>query len=209
MISENHEKSYGQSNLSLIDRLTIKGRIKISQHINSNYEKQIYSTKNTRINVLELGCGYNGFNLIYLSKIFPAIDFTGVDVSVKKTENPNVNLVCGDIEIWQPKLMYDVVLSLAVIEHLTDPSKHFHLIKKCLNPDGKAILTTPTPFNHIIWSNLARFRMIDVNNIDEHKLYLTRGGIYSLAVTHDLSVIQYKQFQLGLNQYATLAKNDL
>jgi SAM-dependent methyltransferase len=199
-----HNTAYGQSKLSIIDLLTIRGRIKISSRFISDYQMQHKNLNNETITVLELGCGYRGLNLVHLSKAFPDIYFTGVDVSVNSINNPHVNLLQGNIDLWQPQNNFDIVLSLAVVEHLIDPVKHFELIRQCLKPGGIAILTTPTPPNHFVWGTLARLGIIDVENVDEHKLYLTHGGIYGIAKSHNMRVIDYKQFQLGLNQYAVL-----
>ena len=65
-------------------------------------------------------------------------------------------------------------------------------------------MTTPTPPNHFVWGNLARLGVIHADGEEEHKLYLTRGGIIRAAESQGLMVTDYHQFELGLNQYAIL-----
>jgi len=198
----NEQKSvYGRKKLSLIDRLTIHKRLEITKKVIKNYLKE-YSNKN--ISLLEMGCGYQGLNLIRLNKIFPNIEYQGIDLSVTNNTFQNIKLTEKNINQWQPKKKYEIVLSLAVVEHLINPIQHFYIIRQCLKPNAIALITTPTPQNHLLWSNLSRLGVIDANGEEEHKLYLTRGGIFQLARLQKLEVIEYGRFEFGLNQYAII-----
>lgn len=193
--------AYGQEKLSFIDRLTIHKRLEIARKVISEYQTEKHKNK---LQILEVGCGFQGLNLVRLSQSFSEALFTGVDVRVAALSHPQVRLIEGNITQWQPKRQYDIVLSLAVIEHLINPIQHFALIRQCLKSDGIALMTTPTPPNHFIWGNLARLGMIDADGEEEHKLYLTRGGIFRTAESQSLVVADYHQFEWGLNQYAIL-----
>lgn len=196
---QNNAVVYGQQALSWVDRLTIRRRIALARALidQSRRAGQPVST------VIELGCGYHGTNLRLLSELYPEVTFCGVDLMVSDQPIPRTQLEAADISQWQPAERYDVVLSLAVVEHLIEPLAHFDLIRRCLQPGGIALLTSPTPANHTVWSGLARLGLIHVA-VDDHKLYLTRAGIADLAAEAGLSLVQYRSFQAGLNQYAWL-----
>lgn len=154
---------------------------------------------------LELGCGFWGRNLAALSQGYPGVEFTGVDLSVT-SETHGFDLIEADLTTWIPKVTYDGVLSLAVIEHLLDPQAHFDLIAKCLRKDGLAGLTTPAPQGHFVLKKLARLGIFDRQEIKDHKLYLTQTGLKALADCAGLSVEQYQEFSMGMNQWMLLRK---
>jgi cyclopropane fatty-acyl-phospholipid synthase-like methyltransferase len=157
------------------------------------------------LEVLELGCGYWGKNLTRFQSEFKGVEFTGVDLSVAK-EGIEVRLIEADITNWRPTRKYDVVLSLAVVEHLLEPTKHFNLIADCLKPNGLAGLTTPTPQAHRALSILSRLGIFDRSEILDHKMYLTESGITQLAQHAGLLLEEYRTFSFGMNQWALLRK---
>lgn len=158
-----------------------------------------------QITVLELGCGFWGSNLLQLSKEFPDVRFSGVDISVSSEKMP-AELIAADLETWRPTQVYNGVLSLAVLEHLIDPLKHFELISTCLGSGGLCGLTSPTPPSHFVLSLLARLGIFDAAEIKDHKSYYTQGGIRHLSKSAGLSVEEYMQMSFGMNQWALLRK---
>lgn len=155
--------------------------------------------------VLELGCGFWGANLIALNEHYPGIRFTGVDLSVTN-EKSQVRLIQADISTWSPSRKYDAVLSLAVAEHLIDPQRHFDLIADCLTEGGMAGLTTPAPQAHAFLWSLAGLGIFDRAEIKDHKLYITETGLREMAANSKLSVEEFRPFSLGLNQWALMRK---
>jgi len=194
---------YGEKRtLSFIEKFAIRSRLKIvRQHIASKIK-----IRNEPINVLELGCGFHGSNLIALKKEFPSCNFTGVDISINQNIHNDINFIKADLDLWTPDKCYDVIFSLAVIEHLTNIEQHFRLIALSTNDASLAIITSPTPQAHIVLATLAWIGMIDQEEIEDHKLYLTRNGLCQGAFRAGLSVVEYKTFQISLNQVAILKK---
>ena len=157
------------------------------------------------LEVLELGCGYWGKNIIRLKREFEGFEFAGIDLSVSKKVT-DVQLIESDITEWHPFRKYDVVLSLAVVEHLLEPTKHFELIADCLKPNGLAGLTTPTPKADRVLSILSRLGIFDRSEILDHKMYLTETGITRLAHFAGLQIEEFRTFSFGMNQWALLRK---
>jgi len=196
-------QSYGQTRQTWIDKLTIKQRM--------HYTLKMVGTTNLsskgEIHVLELGCGYQGSNLIELMKYYPEFRCLGIDRVVNPdTTSKNLSLLPGDITIWQPHNPADIVLSLAVIEHLPDPGQHLRMISQALKPGGIAVLTTPTPAAHALWSLLGKLHLIDTSAGNIHMLYLTKQGVKILADRAGLKVISQKLFEFGLNQIVLMEK---
>jgi trans-aconitate methyltransferase len=158
------------------------------------------------LSLLELGCGYWGNNLVQLSKEFPQVQFSGVDVAVSAEPVQNIHLSAANLESWRPSEAYDAVLSLAVLEHLVDPRVHFALIAACLKPKGLCALTTPTPPSHMVLSTLADLGIFDADEIRDHKSYYTEQGLRSLAAGAKLKVENYSQMSFGMNQWILLRK---
>ncbi len=88
-------------------------------------------------NVLEVGCG-GGRNLSNLSKIYPNIDFvgieptrSGVETSRENNPSPNVKIVLGSaLELPFEDKQFDLVFTVAVIEQLNN--YYAQAIQECI-----------------------------------------------------------------------------
>ncbi len=205
MMDKKKSISYGQSQLSLIDRITL--HLRLSKIVKILTGISNIDTKDLK--VLELGCGYNGENIQELAKRYPKALFEGIDLQV----NPNIHysgvtLISGDIATWKTEKQYDIVLSLAVIEHLSDPLQHLKLIHSLLKPEGVAILTSPTPPSHFLWNILKSLRLIDNSLGGEHVVYLTKSGIVRLSNNAGLHLVKLESFEIGLNQIGVFNRNE-
>lgn len=195
--------SYGQQRAfrgleeAAIQRRLVKARRLLDLVVSKRPGKQL--------DVLELGCGFWGRNLAGLQPDYLNVKFTGVDLSVSKNV-AGIHLIQADLSVWQPEQTYDVVLSLAVVEHLLAPAAHFALIAKSLKKDGQAGLTTPTPQADLVLRMLGKLGIFDREEIEDHKLYLTQNGLESLAGQAGLAVEENYTFSLGMNQWMLTRK---
>lgn len=203
-LARNRGVSYGEKRrFQGLEAFAIRRRLRAARHV---LDVLVANDPNGKFEVLELGCGFWGRNLSLLSKEYMNINFKGVDLSVSKNVS-GVSLIEADISTWKPSQNYDAVLSLAVIEHLVDSLGHFELMAKCLRKGGFIGLTTPGPQAHFVLDALARLGIFDRSEIEDHKLYLTETGIHQLAVDSGFSVLEFKRFSLGMNQWVLMQKN--
>lgn len=158
------------------------------------------------VSILELGCGFYGNNLVMLQEEFPQATFTGCDLKVSETPQSDIQLFEANLETWRPEATVDIILSLAVAEHLLLVHEHFSLIAACLKPGGVAIVTTPSPAADFVLKLFANLGVFDKDEILDHKLYLTKRGIELMAANAGLILRDYHVFTAGLNQGMILVK---
>lgn len=159
--------------------------------------------------VLDLGCGYKG---TLLKKLSPKIDEgLGVDISVtNKIVAHNISLIPeekGRVPI--PSNHFDIVVSLAVIEHLDNPLSILKTAYKSLKKGGTLLITTPAPVAKPILEFLAyKVGVVSKQEIKDHKKYYDKEEIKILFKNAGFNVreIEIKHFLLGLNTLALAKK---
>ncbi len=186
-----------------LEAFAIRRRLKAARRL---LDMLVKKDPNGKFDVLELGCGFWGQNLTILSEEYVNFSFTGVDLSVSK-DVAGVQLVQADVSNWKSSRKYDVVLSLAVVEHLSEPQKHFNLMAECVEKRALVGLTTPSPQSHFTLHLLARLGIFDSSEIEDHRLYLTETGIRNMAGSSNLSVEEFRTFSFGMNQWSLMCKD--
>lgn len=93
-----------------------------------------------RRSVLDIGCGRAAF-LSYLQQQRPGWELTGIEVAAFEPP-PGIDVVVGDFESTDFGRRFDAVVSLAVIEHVTDPHKFVAKVIESCEPGGTVVLMT-------------------------------------------------------------------
>lgn len=200
----NRDVSYGEHRrFRGLETFAIQRRLKAARRLLDMFVKK---DPNGKFDVLELGCGFWGQNLIILSEDYVNLSFIGVGLSVSR-DVAGVQLLQADISNWKFSRKYDAVLSLAVVEHLSEPQQHFNLMADCVEKGGLVGLTTPSPQSQLTLQILATLGNFDRSEIEDHKLYLPETGIRNMAGNSTLSVEEFRTFSLGMNQRAMMRKN--
>ncbi len=143
------------------------------------------------------------FRMVKPYLIGDVLDFGGNEGELKGLVKGNYLVVNYDHSVMENRY-FDTIVSLAVIEHI-DPDEVFMIFrkfKKILNAEGRIFLTTPTKVAKPVLEFLAFLRILDKENIEEHKHYWSKEEIYDLADRTGFSVTRFKRFQLGFNQLA-------
>ena len=97
------------------------------------------------LNILELGCGWGSLTF-WMAKQYPKSKITAVSNSssqrlhileqAKKRKLKNISVITEDMNTFNPKVRYDRVVSVEMIEHMRNHKKLFKQIASWLKPDG-------------------------------------------------------------------------
>lgn len=159
-----------------------------------------YIPKKSR--VLDLGCGYSGN---FLKMIEPEIgSAVGIDISVDKNkESEKIGLIEHDLNqpLPFPDSEFDIVTSLANLEHLDAPDKCFAEVYRVLKPGGKLLLTAPSTFGKPVIDILAFIGLVSKQEIKDHKHYFNKKSLTELSRQTGFSKCRHQYFQLGMNNF--------
>ena len=108
-----------------------------------------------------------------------------------------------------PQSDYEVVLSMAVFEHI-EPFELIKILDQIYNKTSKyAIIfgTTPTPIARPILEILSyKLKLIDESQIRDHKVYYDDFWLKNILKKTDWKIQKYRTFQFGMNSEFTLCK---
>ena len=157
--------------------------------------------------ILDVGCGSGA-----LASIVPAGSYLGIDVDEESLSNARQ---LHPEHRFQTKLPFDdsdfnTVVSLAVIEHVPQPTDFLAELVAHLAPstDARIVLTTPHPA--VAWAHSvgARLGLFSLHASKQHKHFLGRSRLELLAKACNLQLVLYRQFLWGANQIAVFKRKD-
>jgi len=155
--------------------------------------------------VCDIGCGQEGRALVSIKDKIKA--GYGFDFKLKKKEIKidNIKLFRGDFNQIDKK--YDLILFLAVLEHLENPDEILKQINSKLKKGGKLILTTPDKRSQWILELMAyKLKIINEEEIRDHKHYFNKKELIEILEKTGFKNIEHKHFQLGLNNLVVCSK---
>ena len=162
--------------------------------------------------VLDIACG----DSIVLQKFAEHIDsYCGVEFHLKGFEKlsedfPEVLFLKKDLdkELLNIETRFDVILMIAIIEHIWNQKFLFDQLVSLLKPDGKIVITTPTPFgNDVVHTAGAKVGFFAKSAVNDHIVIYNRKRFEILAHEFGLTILKYKRFQLYSNQLVVLGVN--
>tara|TARA_B100000212_G_C27275462_1_gene490719 strand:- start:54 stop:626 length:573 start_codon:yes stop_codon:yes gene_type:complete len=170
------------------------------------YKRTIEFIKNKK--VLDFGCGISNWNAKFIGK-YPKF-IHGVDSSLSEFERENYLIeIFKDIKEL-PISDYEVVLSMAVFEHI-EPFNLITILDQIYTKTSQnAIIfgTTPTPLSRPILETLSyKLKLIDKSQISDHKVYYDDFWLKSILTKTNWTVKSYRTFQLGMNSEFILGKD--
>ncbi len=164
-----------------------------------------------RGDVLDLGCGpgdtkiWGGENI----SRYVGIDYNPSNVEKLKQKFPDSQFFALNVDIEGFGLddRFDTVVMIALIEHIFNQRHLFEQAIKCLKPQGRIVVTTPTPFGNDIVHRLgAAVGLFAKSAADDHIVIYNRKRFEILANEFDLRVERYSTFELGCNQLVVLRR---
>ena len=160
-------------------------------------------------NILDLGCGvFSWGNLLQ-----PATSYTGVDIepdiiSFNKEHYPEYFFYQKNLdqeELSLPLGNFDLVIMLAILEHLENPAKVLREVKETLQDDGIIILSTPHPRGESVLEIGSKVKIFSQDK-HQHQPLFDRKKIQDIAEQADLKIVEFRSFLFGFNQKVVLSK---
>ncbi len=145
--------------------------------------------------VLDVGCGAGLASepLARLGAGVTAIDAAAENIAVARDHAAAMGLAIdyrhgGAEALDEPP--YDLIVSLEVIEHVTDPALFLHHIARLLKPDGLLILSTPnrTPLSRLMIVTLAEGLGRIAKGTHDWSKFITPEELAELLATEGLTV---------------------
>lgn len=155
--------------------------------------------------VLDFGCGVGS-----LADLVPAAGYFGIDrdgpsIELARRARPGHRFERADDLTSLGDEQFDTIVSLAVIEHLPEPSGWLSAAARHLAGGGRIVLTTPHPRFEWIHSFGARIRLFSAEAEEEHETLLDERTLGRLGRDAELNMTRYERFLFGANQLAVYA----
>lgn len=151
--------------------------------------------------VLDYGCSSGALADLCRPDAYLGVDTSEEALEVARARHPRYEFTNKVSEHER----FDVIVGLAVLEHVDDPPDLLASCRGMLNPGGRIVLTTPHPSYEWILTLGARLGLFDRHSLDEHGDLLDHARIRQLAEGAGLEVERYRRFLLGANQLVVLA----
>lgn len=161
--------------------------------------------------VLDLACGpATGLGLAgdRINKYY-GVEYDLKTVELLRVRYPEAKFFQKDLDedFLDFDIKFDVILLIAVIEHIFNQKHLFKEIIKSLKPGGKIVMTTPTPFgNDIIHRFGGKLGLFSKVATDDHIVIFNKKRLQIVAKEFGLKIEKYQRFQLGCNQLVVLTK---
>ena len=153
------------------------------------------------VRLLDVGCGQDNFFVRTAPKLLAGS--LGIDPNLRdEALDERGRRTTLDQVLDETNAQFDVVTSLAVIEHLPvdQVPAEMKSFLAALRPGGRLVLTTPSPRARPVLEFLAyRLRVISADEIRDHRHYYTHGELLRLAEDAGFKNASVKSFQLGMN----------
>lgn len=166
--------------------------------------------------LIDFGCGQDILYYNYLLEEFDTakqyITYIGVDALIKPKKSKQTTIVRSNFESFTTKKKADVIVMLAVLEHVNDPVFLLQKSLAYLKPNGIIIATTPSWIAKPVLEFLSyQLGIIAKREIDEHKRYFSKHDVHTLEKsvqqkTKTRFSLWHQYFELGLNNLILIRK---
>lgn len=155
--------------------------------------------------VLDFGCGAHAWAARELSPLCKRID--GVEPTIEPCYVDGIRIMSSLEQVQDSD--YDLVLALAVFEHLNPKNLRCILQRLSTLTRAKAQIvgTIPTPLARPVLEFLSyRLGVVDASQISDHKVYYDELWLQEVLSDTPWELYMYQTFQMGLNGFFALNK---
>ncbi|MDQ6901439.1 MAG: class I SAM-dependent methyltransferase [Bacteroidota bacterium] len=110
---------------------------------------ELFEKEKMPVNLLDVGCGDGQFFDTITQRKNSRIDFYGLDTtsgSIEICKSKNYKAFCMDVQKFKSihdKMLFDVITSFHVLEHIADPKKFLADLVSLIKPTGAIYISTP------------------------------------------------------------------
>jgi len=183
------KEAYSYNRGTPVDKLLTFWRVKVIQK---------YLILNS--DVCDLGSGREGYFLKKIQDLIksgvgldvePDMQFCNDKITFKKTDlNEEFPLVSES---------FDIVTSLAVIEHMENSRLFMSEANRILRKKGTLILTTPATYSRWVLELLCILHLVSADEVHDHKHYFSETELMQLVSRAGFLEIKIKKFQFSFN----------
>lgn len=151
--------------------------------------------------ICDVGCWYNANFLTYMWNKERTLSLSGVDIDVNPKIKHKIWLSLANLETDRFDFndeTFDIVTSLAVIEHLNNPHNYLREITRVLKKWGIFLMTTPSVYAKPVLETFARIGISTKEEVFDHKIYYTKSSLHKL-ISRYFKNFKIKYFQLWMN----------
>jgi ubiquinone/menaquinone biosynthesis C-methylase UbiE len=154
--------------------------------------------------VLDIGCHQGEFLRSLGDTIGPSV---GLDPLAAPENCPGHRLVPTAFAepLNLPDASFDAVVMLATLEHIRDKAPLGRECFRLLRPNGRIIITVPSPRVDQIIALLCRLHLADGMSLEEHHGF-DPATTPQIFMQHGFVLEYWRRFQLGLNYLFVLRK---
>lgn len=158
--------------------------------------------------ILDVGCGSGA-----LAALVDAEHYLGVEVDDVSLKQAQLHFLTHRFVSKLPVSIekFDSIISLAVIEHVSDPAKFLRMLTGWLKDilTSRQVVTKPYPTVDWIYDTGATIALFSKHANKEHKDLLDRATLVAAGNQAGLKLVSYQRFLFGANQIVVYVRDDL
>ena len=157
--------------------------------------------------VLDFGCGSGALAAFVHADKYLGVEVDGVSLQQASSRFPKHRFVS---ELPGSTNKFDSIVSLAVIEHVSDPAQFLRTLAAYLDDTSTSRLVVTSPHPSVAWIHYvgAAIGFFSKHANEEHEELLDRSKLKMAGKEAGLKLVSYHRFLFGANQIAVYAKSD-
>lgn len=156
--------------------------------------------------VLDFGCGSGALAALVHADQYLGVEIDSVLLQHASSRFPKHRFA---LELPGSSDKFDTIISLAVIEHVSDPAQFLRTLAAYLNdtPASRIVVTTPHPAVEWIHDAGAAIGLFSKHASEEHEDLLDHTKLEMAGHQAGLRLVSYRRFLFGANQIAVYASS--
>jgi len=132
----------------------------------------------------------------------------GCDLRIKSRNEGNLEFKQIDLIENIPKIDVDRLCMIGFVEHFSveNTKKILKNGAKIIKANGKLLITTPSKYSKFILELMAKLKLIDGDEIFDHKHYFTKSELAKLLKRVGYKKVNIRYFEFGMNIFAIAEK---